>query len=128
MHPSSSPSDFVSAELIHDAPLVYHYLAYTWGDPSKTKPTLVNEHNIDATESLVNALVQLRGVDMIAAGGRTRARGQEYHRNEYTWIHAVRTAQKDGNEEASQVRQLRDTYAQAEQVDTSYILKLTIYI
>jgi hypothetical protein len=77
----------------------YHALSYTWGDPGKTSPIIVNGHRFEATVNLKAALQILR------------AKGHKK-----LWIDAICINQTDREEQSQQVLRMRSVYARAARV------------
>ncbi|OCK80109.1 HET-domain-containing protein [Lepidopterella palustris CBS 459.81] len=77
----------------------YIALSYTWGDPNRTKPILLDGTPVEVTENLVAALRWLIRDDISAL-----------------WIDAVCINQRDNEEKSWQVQQMRDVYQRAKAV------------
>jgi hypothetical protein len=77
----------------------YDALSYVWGDPTKTRPILVNGFHFEITENLHAALCSLR-----------------YRSIELLWIDAVCINQRDQQERGHQVRSMAKIYGRAHRV------------
>lgn len=78
----------------------YMALSYTWGDPTKTYPILINGVTLQVTLNLEAALKVLRSKPYIKAGWKI-------------WIDALCINQNDIIERATQVRRMREIYSKA---------------
>ncbi|KAH8744029.1 heterokaryon incompatibility protein-domain-containing protein [Hyaloscypha sp. PMI_1271] len=106
----AADTDIVKATLASDKPEQqrnitftwgeYFALSYTWGDPSITRPIIVNGHVVEVTENLEKALRVLRDRPEFKSGVKL-------------WVDALCINQKDVAERNREVKRMRDIYALA---------------
>lgn len=78
----------------------YDALSYVWGENTDKLPLMIDRHKLQITRNLDAALRRL----------------QYEHKARVLWVDAICINQDDDEERSSQVRQMRDIYANAEQV------------
>lgn len=91
--------------------LEYHALSYAWNGIAKSRQILINAEHIPVTESVHNALLNLRS---IVASSRRKGNGDID--NLPIWIDAVCINQDDTQERNEQVRQMERIYSIATKV------------
>ena len=85
---------------LDDGDVEYEALSYAWGDPSVTKPILVNDQLVPATENLAAALRQIEDDD----------------KQVVLWVDALCINQQDHAERAQQIQLMGDIYSRARRV------------
>ena len=90
----------LSVVSLDDSDIEYEALSYAWGDPSVTKPIIVNDQLVSATENLAAALRQIEDDD----------------KQVVLWVDALCINQQDHAERAQQIQFMGDIYSRARRV------------
>jgi Heterokaryon incompatibility protein (HET) len=97
-----SPIVINLSEFTLNSSIEYEALSYTWDDQKPTRDITCNEKSLCVTESVFQAIRQLRS---------------RKARKRILWIDAICINQKDQAEKTSQVSMMGDIYARAQRVN-----------